>query len=129
MHPVLVADIGRKVYPLDQGHIAADGFDIVEEFRVVWGTPWAITEGNTLLSIEINGGARSDAENGTACRTVRGEADVIWDAHPAIRTGRMPVSRHNSRNRSRNICRQQLIAAALAHRVEIVIASFLQNIL
>ena len=58
MHPVLVADIERKVYPLDQGHIAADGFDIVEEFRVVWGTPWAITEGNTLLSIEINGGAR-----------------------------------------------------------------------
>ena len=129
MRPARVADIEREVYPLNQVHIAADGFDIVEEFRVVWGTPWAITDGNTLLSIEINGGARSDAENGTACRTVRGEADVIWDAHPAIRTGRMPVSRHNSRNRSRNICRQQLIAAALAHRVEIVIASFLQNIL
>lgn len=48
MHPVLVADIERKVYPLDQGHIAADGFDIVEEFRVVWGTPWAITEGKDL---------------------------------------------------------------------------------
>lgn len=28
MHPVLVADIERKVYPLDQGHIAADGVDI-----------------------------------------------------------------------------------------------------
>jgi len=41
----------------------------------------------------------------------------------------MTVSRHDRRNRPRNICRQQLIAAALAHRVEIVVASFLQNIL
>ena len=41
----------------------------------------------------------------------------------------MTVPRHNRRNRSLNICRQQLIAAALAHRIEIVIASFLQNIL
>lgn len=39
MHPVLVAEIERKVYPLDQGHIAADGVDIVEEFWVVRGTP------------------------------------------------------------------------------------------
>lgn len=29
MHPVLVADIERKVYPLNQGHIAADGVNIV----------------------------------------------------------------------------------------------------
>ena len=48
MHPVLVADIERKVDPLNQGHIAADGVDIVEEFRVVWGTPWALTEGKDL---------------------------------------------------------------------------------
>lgn len=41
----------------------------------------------------------------------------------------MAVSRHDRRNRPRNICRQQPIAAALALRVEIVIASFLQNIL
>lgn len=41
----------------------------------------------------------------------------------------MAVPRHNRRNRPRNICRQQPIAASLAHRVEIVIASFLQNIL
>lgn len=41
----------------------------------------------------------------------------------------MAVSRHDRRDRPSNICRQQPIAAALAHRVEIVIASFLQNIL
>ena len=53
MHPVLVADIERKVYPLDQGHIAADGVDIVEEFWVVRGTPWAITMGKDLSLIHI----------------------------------------------------------------------------
>jgi len=83
----------------------------------------------TLLSIEINGRIQSDAENGTACRTVRGEADVIWDAHPAIRTGRMPVSRYDRRDRSGDIRREQFVAAALAHRIEIVIASLLQNVL
>lgn len=41
----------------------------------------------------------------------------------------MTVSRHDRRDRSRNICRQQPITAALAHRVEIVIASFLQDVL
>lgn len=83
----------------------------------------------TLLSIEINGCTQSDAENSTACRTVRGEADVIWDAHPAIRTGRMPVSRNDRRDRSGDIRREQFVAAALAHRIEIVIASLLQNVL
>lgn len=41
----------------------------------------------------------------------------------------MTVSRYDRRDRSRNICRQQPIAAALAHRVEILIASFLQDVL
>ena len=60
MHPVLVADIERKVYPFDQGHIAADGVDIVEEFWVVRGTPWAITMGKDLTRRAPGAGAMAD---------------------------------------------------------------------
>ena len=60
MHPVLVADIERKVYPLDQGHIAADVIDIVEEFWVVRGTPWAITMGKDLTRRAPGAGAMAD---------------------------------------------------------------------
>lgn len=41
----------------------------------------------------------------------------------------MSVSRHDRRDRPGDICREQFVAAALAHRIEIVIASLLQNVL
>ena len=48
MRPARVGDIEREGYPLNQVHIAADGIDIVEEFWVVRGTPWAIAVGKDL---------------------------------------------------------------------------------
>lgn len=48
MRPARVGDIEREVYPLNQVHIAADGIDIVEEFWVLRGTPWAIAVGKDL---------------------------------------------------------------------------------
>lgn len=41
----------------------------------------------------------------------------------------MTVSRNDRRDRSGDIRREQFVAAALAHRIEIVIASLLQNVL
>lgn len=72
---------------------------------------------------------RLDAENGSAAQAVCGEAGVIWDAGTAIRAGGMPVFRHDGRRRAGDICRKKLIAAALAHGVEIVIAGLLQDVL
>lgn len=51
----------------------------------------------------------------SAGRTICSEADVIRDACPAIRTGRVPVPRHDRRDRSGDIRREQPKAAALAH--------------
>lgn len=82
--------------------------------------------------VERRGGVgcvRLDAENGSAAQAVRGEAGVIWDAGTAIRAGGMPVFRHDGRRRAGDICRKKLIAAALAHGVEIVIAGLLQDVL
>lgn len=79
MHPVLVADIERKVYPLNQGHIAADGVDIVEEFWVVRGTPWAITMGKDLTRSAPGAGAMADhpkQQLGGGCNTGAGRTDT-----------------------------------------------------
>ena len=41
----------------------------------------------------------------------------------------MSVFRHDGRRRAGDICRKKLIAAALAHGVEIIIAGLLQDVL
>ena len=88
MHPVLVADIERKVYPLDQGNIAADGVDIVEEFWVVRGTPWAITMGKDLTRRAPGAGAMADhpkQQLGSGSRTLasRTDSEVIFFLKPS----------------------------------------------
>lgn len=102
MHPVLVADIERKVYPLDQGHIAADGVDIVEEFWVVRGTPWAITMGKDLTRRAPGAGAMADhpkQQLGNRYRALasRTDSEVIFFLKPS------PAGRAKYRRVSRKL--------------------------